>query len=185
MSDTPRTFDDPSLDDDTFAGTDADGSPDLAVTDLDRLRQEVAAELADEAHRLDNITLEVASRPGYAVVLDPNIDAELLGAWEKKAASRGWLRGVDPIKLACTALANQTRGIRRNGVTIRDADGEPWTFRHRELLETLGVRQGREGVRALYGRDALLLQHYEELMATAGLEDTVGGGEDEGPTDAP
>lgn len=109
-------------------------------SELDVIREELADEVAVEPFGID-----VPGRPGYSLLVDPNISPTAYAAWVSKAKDGGWPSGTDEVKLACIVIANTTVELRRHGHPTG------MTFRDRTLTTFLKAPDARNAVLALLG----------------------------------
>ncbi len=143
-------------------------SPDLRfeglASDLATLKTDLAKEVVKEP-----VFIDVQTRPGYIAVFDPTFSGAQIEGWRKRSQDRTKVDGVDPVKLAGLILANTSVGLYKDGRQLRDADGDPLTFRHIALLEATGAgRNAVAAVRTFYGDDAHLSAHSEQVLVASG-----------------
>lgn len=171
-------FDATPDDDETFATPDS--SDDSPLADV---REQAAKALSSAPEELAPISVDVPSRPGFALVCDPNLGVGQMQFWQKRCRNPQVYGGIDMVKLAATVLANQTRDVTLHGKSTG------WTFRDGAFWRELGAKSGSDAVRRLFGarREALLVEAAEQVLAEAGLEESMGTDEVTGtdPTDAP
>lgn len=148
-----------------------DSDPDLEPvehdSDLDQLRKELLAEVAD------TVTIDVPGRPGWQAVYTTAITGEQLDKWRKGARDRKRSDGIDGVKFAGILLANTNAGIIRKGTPVQ-LDGEAATVRHPEFLELLGATGAVDAVRKLYGLDGHVDAAARAVMQAAGWGDELG-----------
>src|SRR5262245_15713838 len=111
-----------------LADPDLDGVDVEPASDLDLIRAELTADVAAPP-----VLLDVPGRPGYQVRYSTEIDAERVAGWEKRAKDKTWSSGTNGLRVTCILLASNCLAILRQGVEVRDGDGEPLTFRSPEL----------------------------------------------------
>ena len=58
--------------------------------------------------------------------------------------------------------------IKRNGVTVVDDEGNPLTFRDKQLQDWVGATSSRDAARALYGSDGYVTTVAGRLLEEAG-----------------
>ena len=58
--------------------------------------------------------------------------------------------------------------IKRNGVTVVDDEGNPLTFRDKQLQDWVGAASSRDAARALYGSDGYVTTVAGRLLEEAG-----------------
>lgn len=154
----------------TFGQLDPDLDPDLAPvevdSDLDQLRRELNADVAD------TVTLDVPGRAGWQASYTTAITGEQLDTWRKRSRDRKRGDGLDGVKFAALLLAHTNAGITRKGKPV-ELDGEPATVRHPEFLELLGAGGAVDGVRRLYGLDGHVDAAARAVMQAAGWGDEL------------
>lgn len=185
MSDIPlRAFTAPGADAGDVPGPPADPDLDVpAASDLDAIRDELTAPLP-EAERV--VTLPVATRPGYSIRFSTELAHEQLDAWTRKCRDPKSLVGYDELRLACIILGNQCEAILRQGEPITSA-GADLTFAHPAWLKLVAKPSAVPGIRAFYGRDALVIATGRKVLDAAGYGDQVAAleaGDDVDPTPA-
>lgn len=152
--------------------------PDLApveeLSDLDELRAELNAEVADTT------VVDVPGRPGWQATFTTAITGEQLDTWRKRSKDRKRADGLDGVKFAALLLASTNVGILRKGKPV-ELDGEAATVRHPEFLELLAASGAVDGIRKLYGLDGHVDAAARAVMTAAGWGDELGEGTD--PTD--
>jgi hypothetical protein len=151
----------------------ADAAPTAAPTglsELDLMRQELADEVAVEPFLID-----VPGRPGYALLVDPNIAPASYAAWVKRSEDKGWPSGTDEVKLAAIVVANATVELRRQGVSTG------MTFRDRTLVTFLKAPDARNAVLTLLGGPkrggVAVLRVSDRILVAAGLIEASAGAE--------
>lgn len=137
--------------------------PVARLTLLDELRAE-----AQQEARKEPVTYMVATRPGWSVRYDTNIDDQVLGQWRKRAADKTQPEGVNQLKLCLTVLANHAEVFVRNGVDALDEEGQPISFRSQYLIDLLGVGRAVDAVKKWYGADGEILSTAYSVLDAAG-----------------
>lgn len=171
MTDQPRTFGSPALD---------EVDPDLAgldeldeASDFDELRAELAAAVTA------TVTLPVDGRPGWAVRYRADFTGANVDAFRKRAKDRKFVDGVDGIKFAAILLASQAVAIVRRGKDV-ELEGKPATFQSRDFMDLVGGSGAVDTVRKFYGLDGHVDAAARALMVEAGWGDEVSAAD---PTD--
>lgn len=169
----PSDFSAGNLDqlDDTNPGEDY-LDPDLAGlgddvsgdTDLDQLRAELKAEVADTT------VLNVDGRPGWSVRYRTDFTGKDLDLLRKRAKDRKFADGIDGVKFGALLLAITCEAIRRRGEDV-ELEGKVATFQSRAFMAELGTATAVETVRRFYGLDGHVDAAARKLMAEAGWGD--------------
>ena len=134
------------------------------ASDLATLKDDLAKEVVKEP-----VFIDVQTRAGYVAQFDPTFSGAQIEGWRKRSQDRSKVDGVDSVKLAGLVLANTSTGLFKDGRQLRDADGDPLTFRHVALLEATGAgRNAVAAVRAFYGDDAHMSAHSEQVLVASG-----------------
>lgn len=137
---------------------------------------ELAAALQKEVVRED-VRLEVPGRPGIVLTFGTIVPAPTLKAWQKKNKDRHSETGIDEVRLMATVIANQCVGVAINGQAASGSDGEPLSFRHRDLWAMLNASSALETVLAMYGGvkgHPSILAAGDEILKSAGYgEDAI------------
>lgn len=147
--------DDLDLDDLPLSGSvldvDTSAPVDAAPPPLEVLRAELET-TADTPP----LTLQVPTRPGYSVRFRTTIDPDEITAWRKRARDKKSPDGVDPFKLAALVAVNCAEVVIRQGVELEGQDGQPYNFRHPELLGFLQEGRAAHAAAKFFGGAALL-----------------------------
>lgn len=147
--------------------TDADVRPVRPLSVLDGLREEVAKKV-----RRESITLEVPERANMAVTFSPNITAEQLADWRKRAT----IKKTDVLNgnyFSALILANTCEAITFHGEVVLDEAGNVITFRSEEMLASTNTTKAVECVRAIYGIDPHVEAAAFKVLEAAGWGDDV------------
>lgn len=147
--------------------------------------EQLQAELAKPAERVELLRKRIPLRPSVALVLDPNlVTSEIRQVWVDRAKRRSGNRAqrrsrmtgddtpVDPFLFACLALAHTNVGVTLNGTDVPDL-----TLKDERLWGMVGAVDPEAAIRKLFGND----QHVEgmagEVILASGIDDEL---EDEG-----
>ncbi len=136
----------------------------------------IAAELTEELD-LQPITVDVPGRPGWALLVDVNVDSNALAAWQRRSRDQGWPSGTNDLKLAAIIIANQTRDL------VRQGESQGLNFRDKRTLTALGAVDARSAVLKVFGgRDVAVMAVGERILAAAGHidADSQRGDDDDG-----
>lgn len=163
---------------DAPAGVEAvdDVAPVVPPNGLDELAAELNAEAVVEER-----TLDVPARPGYAVRYRCDATYAEVKAW--RAKSPGGKGMIDELRLSALVLANKSVAILRRGDEVELA-GEPATFRSPAFLATLGVDGAADAVVKLYGLDGHVIAAAGEVLSVSGFGAELGEADDDDPTRA-
>lgn len=142
----------------------------LDVTELTELEQ-LGVELSQKID-IPIVTLPVQTRPGYAVRFSTDLSQADLDAFRKKARDKRRQDGIASERFASLILASKAVAIVRGGREVT-SDGEPVTFRSRELLQILHAASATDAVAKLYGADAAVDATARSLLSEAGWGDDV------------
>ncbi len=151
----------------------------MSVSPLDELR-----DMVTQTVRREDIVLPVTTRPGMSIRFDVNIDMERVQHFRKRSENKRRKDEHDPLKYSCLLIANQAVAFLLRGQEVPGRDGEPISFRSREVLAWTGAHDVPGAVRALFSSDGHLLAVSNELMRAAGYTGDVESGDDfeEDPT---
>lgn len=171
----PNDFTAPGLDDSPRAMLDETyPEPDLVVgsttNDLDALRDELAAQ-ADQADE-DVTTLEVPSRPGYAIRCRLDFTGLDLDRFRKAARNKRLADGLDNVRFSALLIGATTTAILKNGKPITD-EGIPVTFATPAFRQLYQAANVDEAVRGFFKREGLIDAAARKLADEAGWGDEV------------
>lgn len=149
---------------------------DVALPDLDVNENSEATPgtmltaLREEGKRkisLDPINLKVPGRPDMVFVYDVNIDSTVLDTWRKRATTtkRGRTPEFDGLKFAKIIMASQCRNLIYRNVDMG------MTFTSKELQETFKATSYFDCIKFVYGNDADIFRHGNEIITAAGYGD--------------
>lgn len=129
---------------------------------LDSLREEGKKRVS-----LEPISLKVPGRPDMVFTYDVNIDSTTLDLWRKRSttAKRGRPSEFDGMKFAKIILAAQCQGLTYKGMDTG------FTFTSPELMEMFGASSYFDCIKFVYGNDADIFRHGNEVVVSAGYGD--------------
>lgn len=122
------------------------------------------------------VEIEIPSRPGVKLIIDPNIDAKHeLAAWRKKAGEGTKGKPFDGEYYASIIVASKTVGIMVDDEEVTSESGAPLTFASPEIKEFLGgiVDPVREGPKKLFGVDPHVESAALAILEQAGFGDEI------------
>lgn len=160
------------LEDDDLVDDRIDPEPDTTfdepagTSDLDAMRHDMDTLVVDE------VVLDVTGRPGYAVRFRPDVSGDQVALWRKASRDKRAPDGINPAKFSALVVANCAQQIIRQGAGLVDGEGEPLSFRSRDMLDMFSAATAAEAARRFYGLDGTL-----DATARAVLLDS-GWGED-------
>jgi len=102
-----------------------------------------------------------------------DLNGEKLRRWQQVAGKRRRDKDVDGFLFNSLLIANTCEGILVGGDEMRDADGDPITFRTTELMREMGVPTADQAARRFIGSDGVIGSMSERIMAEAGFGATV------------
>lgn len=158
-----------------------DLAPVAPASPLDALRAELATDVS-----VEEVTLDVPRRPGWAVRYRCDITGEERGAWITRATTKA-AKGdkpavIDELRLSGLALANKAIAIIHNGEEVTD-DGRPVTFASQVLLDMVGAARAADVPRRLYGLDGHVIAAARTVFDKSGFgDDLPESDDDEDPT---
>lgn len=157
-------------------------APDESGTQLDGLMAGLEKALAAEVE-IQPFVVEVQARPGVQIRYMPEIDDEKLSVWRGRAKDKKAPDGVNAMRFMCIVLANCCEAIGFQGQFPTD-NGDELTFASARIKGLYSLRmdaRAADVVRKVYGNDAHVLLHGNEVLEKAGFGDEVVEVE-EGPT---
>lgn len=178
---------------------DVDAEDDAPLDDVRTAAQNVLERGAEE---LPALTVDVPSRDGVSLRVDPNLSVHQLQRWQKGCANNQMYGGVDNLKLACVILAHLTVDVlfhrRSSGWTFKDVEfRDMLAGAEHKRLDAEARRKGKQppkrverpkpsqAVRMLFGREPLVMQASDEVLAAAGLDEAMDEETGDDPTVGP
>jgi hypothetical protein len=147
------------------------------ATGLDALRAELSAEVEVEL-----VTLDVPTRPGYAVRYRCDVSYDELATWRKRSADKTKPGHLDEVKLAAIILANKVDGIMAHGTEVTDGDAAV-TFASPVFLDLTGKGSAVSALRHFYGLDGHVDAAAKVVLGRSGFGDELAEeGDDVDPT---
>jgi hypothetical protein len=124
--------------------------------------EEIRREIANRQRRTVEVTHP--ELPSYAITYRvPTDRSEVAGIFKRAEMNKKEAGLADASILALCCLE-----IRRHGELVADEEGNPLTFRDKQLQDWVGATSARDAARALYGSDGYVTTVASRLLEEAG-----------------